>query len=564
MGLADRSNTVYKPVVLFVEPQSICPVCPKARGLQRFNMGANHCICTASGHMDTVEFRSLFPSTDSGLAFHRHLSDFEHINLIQNFMKHVSIHFLVCIVAGIMTFSPSPAAAQSVPGSPTSSAGSSVEPVQERPLPTSHYDLYDIGTAPQADRIEKDLEMLVSFGTRHTLSDTVSETRGIGAARRWIFDEFMRISEECGGCLDVFYVSGIVSGQQRIPNPVNVVNVVAVQWGTTDPMRMALMAGDIDSRVSDGMDYTSDSPGANDNATGVAGALEAARVLTNYSFQGSIVYAALSGEEQGLFGGEILAAYALENGWDINAVLNNDMIGNIEGINGVVDNRTFRVFSEGTRAVETERDARFRRFTGGEVDSPSRNLARYIKKLGEHYLYNTEIMMVYRLDRFGRGGHHRPFNEAGIPGVRIMETWEHYDRQHQDIRVENGISYGDVLEKVDMDFVAKGTGLNAITLASLASAPPPPANVRILGAVQPSTTLLWDKADPETNPHVKGYIVHWRLTDQPMWQWQRYVGDVSEFTLENIVIDNYYFGVSAVSENGFESPVVFPGPAGSF
>ncbi len=457
--------------------------------------------------------------------------------------------------------------AQSAPG--TTSAVTAVNTGSPDQTPSrlalsSHYELYEIGESPQADRILKDLEVLVSFGTRHTMSDTLSETRGIGAARRWIFDEFKRISEECGGCLEVFYVSGIVSGEQRIPNPTNVVNVVAVQWGTTDLMRMALMAGDIDSRVSDGMDFTSDSPGANDNATGVAGALEAARVLTKYTFPSTIVYAALSGEEQGLFGGEILAKYALENGWDINAVLNNDMIGNIEGINGVMDNRTFRVFSEGTRAVESERDARFRRFTGGEVDSPSRNLARYIKKLGENYLYNTEIMMVYRLDRFGRGGHHRPFNEAGIPGVRIMETWEHYDRQHQDLRIENGISYGDVLEKVDMEYVAKGTGLNAITLASLAASPPPPANVRILGAVQPSTTLLWDKADPETNPNVKGYIVHWRLTDQPMWQWHRFVGDVSEFTLENIVIDNYYFGVSAVSETGFESPVVFPGPAGSF
>lgn len=434
----------------------------------------------------------------------------------------------------------------------------------ERPFLTTHYDLYEIGEAPQPTRIQTDLEALVSFGTRHTLSDTVSETRGIGAARRWIFEKFEKISAECGGCLEVFYISGVVSGEQRIPNPTNVVNVVAVQWGETDPMRMALMAGDIDSRVSDGMDFTSDSPGANDNATGVAGALEAARVLTKYTFPSTIVYAALSGEEQGLFGGEILAKYALEQGWDINAVLNNDMIGNIEGINGVIDNRTIRVFSEGTRAVETERDARFRRFTGGEVDSPSRNLARYIKKLGENYLYNTEIMMIYRLDRFGRGGHHRPFNEAGIPGVRIMETWEHYDRQHQDIRVEDGIAYGDILEKVNMEYTAKATGLNAITLASLAASPPPPANVRVLGAVQPSTTLIWDKADPETNPHIKGYIVHWRLTDQPMWQWHRYVGDVSEFTLENIVIDNYYFGVSAVSDSGFESPVVFPGPSGSF
>jgi hypothetical protein len=424
--------------------------------------------------------------------------------------------------------------------------------------------LVEIGEAPDPARIRRDLETLVSFGTRHTLSDTLSDERGIGAARRWIHREFEAISASCGGCLEVMYVSGIVQGEQRIPNPVDVVSVIAVQRGTTDPDRVAVMAGDIDSRVSDVMDFTSDSPGANDNATGIAGVLEAARVLSRYTFNGTIVYAALAGEEQGLFGGKILAEYALNRGWRVKAVLNNDMIGNISGINGVIDNRTIRVFSEGTRATESEQEARLRRFTGGEVDSPSRNLARYIKLLGESHMTNTEIMMVYRLDRFGRGGHHRPFNEAGIPGVRVMEAWEHYDRQHQDLRKENGIDYGDVLSGVDMAYAAKATGLNAIVLASLSWSPPPPANVRILGAVRPSTTLLWDKADPATNPQVKGYRIHWRLTDQPMWQWSRYVGDVSEFTLENVVIDNYYFGVSSVSEEGFESPVVFPGPAGDF
>ena len=425
-------------------------------------------------------------------------------------------------------------------------------------------ELHEIAIAPDPARIEADLIKLVSFGTRHTLSDTASETRGIGAARRWIHEEFESISAACGGCLEVFYVSGTVEGEQRIPNPVEVVNVVAVQRGTHDPDRIALMAGDIDSRVSDVMDPTSDSPGANDNATGVAGVLEAARVLSRFEFPGTIVYTALSGEEQGLFGGRILSEYAKENGWRIKAVLNNDMIGNIAGINGVVDNRTVRVFSEGTRYVETPQEARIRRFTGGEVDSPSRNLARYIKELAEHYVPNTQVMMVYRLDRFGRGGHHRPFNEAGIPGVRIMETWEHYDRQHQDIRTEDGRAYGDVLEGVDMAYAAKLTGVNAVVLASLSAAPAPPASVRILGAVRPSTTLIWDAIQAERMPAPSTYRVHWRLTDQPMWQWHRNVGDLDEFTLENVVIDNYYFGVSAVSADGFQSPVVFPGPAGSF
>lgn len=422
-------------------------------------------------------------------------------------------------------------------------------------------DLFTIAIAPSAQRIEKDLQKLVSFGTRHTLSDTVSQTRGIGAARRWVLSEFQQISKDNGNKLDVFYVSDTASNQ-RIPKPTRIVNVIAVQWGKTDKNRVVMMSGDIDSRISDVMNAKDDSPGANDNATGLAGVLEVARVLSQYDFESTIVYAALSGEEQGLNGGTILARYAKEKGWNIDAVLNNDMIGNIEGMNGVIDNRTVRVFSEGTRVVETEREARIRRFTGGEVDSPSRNLARYIKWIGEATVPNIDIMMIYRLDRFGRGGHHRPFNDAGFPGVRIMEAWEHYDRQHQDIRVENGIHYGDVLDKVNFEYVAKCTGLNSVVLASLAWAPAPPTDVQITGAVTASTTLKWKKAD--SHPRFAGFKVYWRYTTDAEWRWSRFVGDVSEFTLKNMVIDNYYFGVASVSTDGTESPVVFPGPAGAF
>ena len=307
-----------------------------------------------------------------------------------------------------------------------------------------------------------------------------------------------------------------------------------------------------------------DAPGANDNASGVAGVLEAARVLSQDEFAGSIIYAALAGEEQGLFGGRIVADYALEQGWRIKAVINNDMIGNSAGIDGVVDNATARVFSEGTRATETPEEARIRRFTGGEVDSPSRNLARFIDRTADQYVPNLDVMMVYRLDRFGRGGHHRPFNEAGMPGVRIMETHEDYNRQHQDIRVEDGIEYGDVLEAVDFDYAAKLTALNIATLAQLAGAPPFPADVTISGAVRPSTTLSWARPEGEPAANLMGYRVYWRLTDAPQWTHSRYVGDVTGFTLENVVIDNYYFGVSSVAPDGSESPVVFPGPAGSF
>ena len=427
--------------------------------------------------------------------------------------------------------------------------------------------LHTIGTAASADRLEDDIQTLADFGTRHTLSDTVSNTRGIGAARRWIKAEFEKISEECGGCLEVFYVSDYIEGDEnsRIPVTTNIVNVIAIQRGYADPNRYVMMSGDIDSRVSDPLDGTSDSPGANDNASGMAGAIEAARILTQYEFPSSIIYAGLSGEEQGLFGGQIVADYALEQGWRIKAVFNNDMIGNIKGINGVIDNTTARVFSEGTRAVETERDGRIRRFTGGEVDSPSRNIARYVDTMADKYIPNLDIMMIYRLDRFGRGGHHRPFNAVGIPGVRIMETNENYVMQHQDLRVEDGIKYGDTIDGVDFDYAAKLTNLNAVVMAGMAWAPSPPANVQIRGAVRPSTTLSWDALDEEQNPQLAGYKVYWRLTDHNQWQWSEFVpADQSEHTLENVVIDNYLFGVAAVSKEGFESPVVFPGPNGSY
>ena len=424
--------------------------------------------------------------------------------------------------------------------------------------------LHESAAAVNADRIAADVRTLVNFGTRHTLSDTTSETRGIGAARRWVKAEFERISKDCGGCLDVIEVSDFVEGEPRIPNRTEIVNIVAIQRGQLDPDRVVIMSGDIDSRVSDVMDATSDSPGANDNASGLAGTIEAARVLSKRKFAGTIVYAGLSAEEQGLFGGKILAKYALEQGWRVKAVLNNDMIGNIEGVDGVIDNTTARVFSEGTRIVETADEARQRRFQGGEVDSPSRNLARYIDKLADDYVTNLDVMMVYRLDRFGRGGHHRPFNEAGMPGVRIMETHENYNRQHQDLRTENGIAYGDVIEGVNFDYARKLTALNVVTLASLASAPPFPSDVTIEGAVSPSTTLKWKKAQGKAARNLAGYKIYWRLTDAPQWTWSRYVGDVDEATLKDIVIDNYYFGVASVSKDGAETPVVFPGPMGSF
>lgn len=424
--------------------------------------------------------------------------------------------------------------------------------------------LYDIAEAISPERIEQDITTLVNFGTRHTLSETESDTRGIGAARRWIKAEFEKISAECGGCLEVYFQSEVISNEKRIPEATDVVSVIAIQRGSTDPSRYMIMSGDIDSRVSDVMDFTSDSPGANDNASGVAGTLEAARILTQYTFNGSIVYAALAGEEQGLFGGRIMAEHAKKDGWRIKAVLNNDMIGNIEGVNGVINNTTARIFAEGTRVTETEAEARRRRFTGGEVDSPSRNLARYIDKIADQYIENLDTMVIYRLDRFGRGGHHRPFNDLGFPGIRIMETNENYTRQHQDLRTEDGIAYGDTLDGVNFDYAAKLTGLNAVSLAAMAWAPNPPANVEISGAVQPSTTLKWEALDTQQNPQLAGYKIYWRHTDAPQWEFSKFVGNVTQATLDNVVIDNYFFGVASVNKEGLESPVVYPGPAGSF
>ncbi len=414
--------------------------------------------------------------------------------------------------------------------------------------------IYDIISKISADSIEADIRKLVSFGTRNTFSDTVSDKRGIGAARRWIKSEFDNIASQCG-CMDVFYQKDFVTKEDgsRIPKDAWVVNVVAIQKGTKYPNRYIIMSGDIDSRASNTMNFKIDAPGANDNASGMAGTMEAARVLSQYEFESSIVYVGLSGEEQGLFGGKGLAEYAKKNNWDIIGILNNDMIGNIEGVDGVISNRDFRIFSEPVPPTETENERNMRRFYGGEVDGISRQLARYIHKTTEIYMPEMNPMMIYRLDRFGRGGHHRPFNDLGFAGVRIMEAHENYNRQHQDIRTENGIEYGDVIEGVNFDYAKKLTTVNAINLASLAWAPPAPAKVEIGGIVEANTKLRW-----EAVKDAAGYKIYWRDTTAPQWQHSRFVKEVTEFTLDGIVIDNFFFGVSTVGKNGHESVVVFP------
>ncbi|MEY3042402.1 MAG: hypothetical protein RLZZ174_1484 [Pseudomonadota bacterium] len=417
--------------------------------------------------------------------------------------------------------------------------------------------LYALAEAPSAQRIEQDIRRLVSFGTRNTLSATDSDTRGIGAARRFVRDEFERISAACGGCLEVRLQRTLVPGdpKTRIPVDTEVVNVFAILRGS-DPSRYVLMAGDIDSRGSNPSDGVTDAPGANDNASGLAGVLEAARVLAaSGPRSASVVFAALSGEEQGLYGGAHLAALAREEGWGLEAVLNNDMIGNIAGIDGIISNAEFRVFSEAVPVPEYQpKGWNYRRY-GGEVDGPSRQLARRVATLTKQFFPKLQARMVYRLDRFGRGGHHTPFNNAGFPGVRIMESHEHYERQHQDLRTEEGVTYGDTLDFVDFKHAAALTGVNVVTLASLASAPRAPQDVAIGGVVAPDTWLSWTASE---EPALAGYRLYWRETDAPQWTHSRWLGQVTHTTLEGMVIDNYLFGVAAVGRDGNESVVAFP------
>ena len=402
------------------------------------------------------------------------------------------------------------------------------------------------------------IEKMVSFGTRHTLSDQVSDTRGIGAARRWVESEFRKMSSDCGNCLEVITVQDTVTAPPRVPNPTVVANAVAIQRGTGDPNRVIIIQGHLDSRVTDVMNFAADAPGANDDASGVAAVMEAARILSKRKFGATLVFAALSGEEQGLHGGRILAAHAKAQGWEVLAVLNNDIVGNSHGMAAHIDDRV-RVFSEGVRSNESEAIAAARRSVGGEVDAPSRNLARYVDAIAEAHLPSFDVSMVYRRDRFSRGGDQVPMVEAGFPAVRVTEAAEHYHRQHQDLRTENGIVYGDTIEGVDFPYLARVTKLNVMTMASLASAPRPPREVKIDGAVSANTTVTWAASEGAAS-----YIVWWRETTSPVWQHSKLVSGATTTVLENTVIDDWFFGVQAVSAEGYASPVQFAGVVGAF
>ncbi|MDT7933533.1 MAG: M20/M25/M40 family metallo-hydrolase [Sphingomonadaceae bacterium] len=405
--------------------------------------------------------------------------------------------------------------------------------------------------------LRRTIETLVGFGTRHTLSTRTDPRRGIGAASKWAEERLKAIGAGCGGCIEVRVASDTFTGR-RIPTPSRVQAILGVQRGTTDPERVIVISGHIDSRNSNELDADGIAPGANDDGSGTAAVIEAARVLSKLNFAATIVYAVLEGEEQGLYGGKVAAAYAKAQGWRVEADLNNDIVGNTRGQGGQVDDRSVRVFSEGTKTLETPAEAARRRYNGGEVDSPSRQIARYLAETAEIYTPGFRVRMIYRTDRFGRGGDQTEFLNAGFPAVRITEGAENYDRQHQDVRTEGGRAYGDVIAGVDFPYLARVTRLNVAAAARMARAPAPPGGVEVSGAVSADTTLKWQPV-----PGAASYRVWWRDTVSPRWQQSRETAE-PRLTLKGVVIDDFMFGVSSVAADGSESPVVFPGPAGAF
>jgi Zn-dependent M28 family amino/carboxypeptidase len=426
------------------------------------------------------------------------------------------------------------------------------------PPADDHAVLFEIAGKVDPTALRATIQTLVGFGTRHTASDTASPTRGIGAARRWAASRMGEISKACGGCLQVDTPDDMVTGD-RLKGPTRIVDVLGIQRGTSDPDRVVIISGHLDSRVSDVMNTTADAPGADDDGSGVAAVLEAARVLSQYKFPATIVYAVLSGEEQDLYGGRLLAKTALARNWKVEAQLNNDIVGNSRGQSGAIDNTHVRIFAEGTKADESPADAARRFRNGGELDSPARNLARYMQTLSDRYLNDFSVRMIYRTDRYGRGSDQMPMLQAGFPAVRVTEAQEDYTHEHQDLRTENGVVYGDRIEGVDFPYLAQVTRVNILTLASLAWAPAAPSGVKVAGAVTPDTTLSWDAV-----PAAAGYRVWWRDTTAPQWRFSRWAGPATSLKLAGVNIDDWTFGVSAVGADGFASPVVFPGPAGDF
>lgn len=409
-----------------------------------------------------------------------------------------------------------------------------------------------------AKRIEADIRKLVSFGTRNTLSEQDSPTRGIGAARDWLFEEFGRISAACGGCLNVQKQAFVQSKANRIPEPTTLTNVFAVLRGTTDPTRVYVVSGHYDSMCTSPTDAKCDAPGANDDASGTAVSLELARVMSKRKYDATIVFMAVPGEEQGLLGAAHYAEQAKLAKTNIEAMFTNDIVGGVTTHMSSQFRKRVRVFSEGVPSNETEQEGATRRSVGGENDSASRQLARFIKEQSDRYLKNFSAWLIYRRDRYGRGGDHIPFVERGFAGVRFTESDEDYTHQHQNVRTENGVFYGDTPEFVDFEYTANVARVNLVALASLANAPAKPKNVGIVtGRLTNDTDLKWEA---NTDADLAGYEIVWRDTTAVEWTGSMFVGSVTTYTAKAMSKDNYFFGVRAVDKDGNKSPVVYPRP----
>ncbi len=411
------------------------------------------------------------------------------------------------------------------------------------------------------DNIEAYIQKLVSFHTRHNLSVQGNPEIGIGAAWNWVKNEMRKYIPGSGGRLSVEFVNYTVGGEgQRIDKETELRNVIATMQGT-DPAddRVLLISAHLDSRVEDNYDSTTFAPGANDDGSGVAAILELVRIMSTREFPATIKFMILTGEEHGLYGASAMADIASEENWNIVAMLNNDMIGN-SGSSGTLlnDNMRVRVFSEGVPAYETEQMARIRSYTAAENDGKARQLARYIKEVGERYVDQLDVTLVYRNDRFGRGGDHTPFCRKGFTAVRICEFNENYHRTHATPGERDGIMYGDLPEGVDYEYVRKNAGINLASLANLASSPQQPANAGIVvSGLSNSTTLRWEK--PVAGKEPAGYYILMRETYQSMWQKKIFVTD-KEVSIPYSK-DNYFFAIQSVDAEGHESLPVFPGPA---
>ena len=430
--------------------------------------------------------------------------------------------------------------------------------ISSKPNPQIEKILGEISAA----NIEAIMRKLVGFGTRHTLSSQDDPARGIGAAWRWIKEEMDRYSRESGGRLIVTTDEFIQQPTQRVAQATKVVNVVATLPGSQPESkdRVYVVSGHYDSCVcSQGMtDATSDAPGASDDASGTAVVMEMARVMSKYQFDATLVFLAVAGEEQGLLGAAHWAEEAKAKNLNVAAMFTNDIVGNTAGGNGVKDNARIRVFSEGVPTTETEAEARVRQLNGGENDGPSRQLARYIKEAAERYLNNFEVTLVFRRDRYGRGGDHNAFLQRGYPAVRFTEPNEDFTRQHQRVREEDGVKFGDVIEMVDFPYIAQVARVNAAAMASMALAPASPSDVSFKSSRQEyNTTLTWK---PNAEPDVSGYRVVWRETYQPFWQRGVNVGNVAEYVMKGLSKDDYFFAVQAIDKDGNASAPSFPKP----